>query len=45
LNIQKKWFATAEAIAHLIYLENKELVQREIRDGLIFFSTEGKRKL
>jgi glyoxylase-like metal-dependent hydrolase (beta-lactamase superfamily II) len=43
--VMQKWFATAEAIAHLIYLENKDLVQREIRDGLIFFSTEGKRKL
>ena len=43
--VMQKWFATAEAIAHLIYLENKELVQREIRDGLIFFSTDGKRKL
>jgi glyoxylase-like metal-dependent hydrolase (beta-lactamase superfamily II) len=43
--VMQKWFATAEAIAHLIYLENKDLVQREIRDGLIFFSTDGKRKL
>ena len=43
--VMQKWFATAEAIAHLIYLENKGLVQREIRDGLIFFSTDGKRKL
>ncbi len=43
--VMQKWFATAEAIAHLIYLENKGLVRREIRDGLIFFSTDGKRKL
>lgn len=43
--VMQKWFATAEAIAHLIYLENKDLVQRKIRDGLIFFSTDGKRKL
>jgi len=43
--VMQKWFATAEAIAHLIYLENKELVQRKVRDGLIFFSTDGKRKL
>jgi glyoxylase-like metal-dependent hydrolase (beta-lactamase superfamily II) len=43
--VMQKWFATAEAIAHLIYLENKGLVQRKIRDGLIFFLTDGKRKL
>jgi len=43
--VMQKWFATAEAIAHLIYLENKDLVQRKVRDGLIFFSTDGKRKL
>jgi glyoxylase-like metal-dependent hydrolase (beta-lactamase superfamily II) len=43
--VMQKWFATAEAIAHLIYLENKDLVQRKIRDGLIFFLTDGKRKL
>ena len=43
--VMQKWFATGEAIAHLLYLEHLNLVQREIRDGLIFFSTDGKRKL
>jgi glyoxylase-like metal-dependent hydrolase (beta-lactamase superfamily II) len=35
--IMQKWFATGEAIAHLIYLENLGLIRREIRDGLIYF--------
>jgi hypothetical protein len=43
--IMQKWFATGEAVAHLIYLERLGLVQREIRDGLIYFSSKGKRKL
>lgn len=43
--IMQKWFATGEAIAHLIYLEKLGLVQREIRDGLIYFSSKGKGNL
>jgi glyoxylase-like metal-dependent hydrolase (beta-lactamase superfamily II) len=43
--VMQKWFATAEAIAHLIYLEKKGLVQREIRNGLIFFFADGKGRL
>ena len=43
--VMQKWFATAEAIAHLIYLENKGLIQREVRDGLIYFLTDGKKRL
>lgn len=43
--VMQKWFATAETIAHLIYLENKSLVKREVRDGFIFYSTDGKKRL
>jgi hypothetical protein len=43
--VMQKWFATAEAISHLIYLENKGLVQRELKNGLIYFSSDGKEKL
>ena len=34
----QRWFATGEAIAHLKYLEERELVQREMSDQKIFFS-------
>jgi hypothetical protein len=43
--VMQKWFATAEAIAHLIYLENKGLIHREVKNGLIYFMTDGKKKL
>ena len=38
--VMQKWFATGEAIAHLRYLEDKEIIQREMRDGKIFYSAE-----
>ncbi|MEW6185060.1 MAG: MBL fold metallo-hydrolase, partial [Thermodesulfobacteriota bacterium] len=43
--VMQKWFATAEAISHLIYLENLNLIKREVRNGLIFFTSDGKKKL
>jgi hypothetical protein len=43
--VMQKWFATGEAIAHLLYLENLGLIQREIRNGLIYFSSRGREKL
>jgi glyoxylase-like metal-dependent hydrolase (beta-lactamase superfamily II) len=43
--VMQKWFATAEAISHLRYLENLGLVWREERNGLIFFASDGKRML
>ncbi|MBW2149949.1 MAG: MBL fold metallo-hydrolase, partial [Deltaproteobacteria bacterium] len=36
--VAQKWFATGEAIAHLKYLEEKGMVQREMRDHTIVFS-------
>jgi len=39
--IMQKWFATGEAIAHLIYLENLGLIKRVVRDGFIYFSSCG----
>ena len=38
--VMQKWFATGEAIAHLRYLEDKEIISREMRDGKIFYSAE-----
>lgn len=34
----QKWFATGEAIAHLMYLEEKGQVKREIKDQIYVFS-------
>ncbi|RJP21388.1 MAG: MBL fold metallo-hydrolase [Candidatus Abyssobacteria bacterium SURF_5] len=36
--VQQKWFATGEALAHLKYLEEKSLIQKEIRDTGTFYS-------
>jgi glyoxylase-like metal-dependent hydrolase (beta-lactamase superfamily II) len=43
--LMQKWFATGEAIAHLRYLEEKGLIEREERDGQIFYSTDGQQRL
>jgi glyoxylase-like metal-dependent hydrolase (beta-lactamase superfamily II) len=43
--VMQKWFATGEAIAHLRYLENKDCIRREMVDGKIFYTTDGKKKL
>ncbi|MEE9279693.1 MAG: MBL fold metallo-hydrolase [Myxococcota bacterium] len=43
--VMQKWFAVGEAIAHLRYLEGHGLVDREERDGQIFYSTDGGRRL
>ena len=40
LPAMQKWFATGEAIAHLRYLEDKNIIAREMRDGKIFYSAE-----
>lgn len=34
----QKWFATGEAIAHLVYLENEGRAKSEIKKGIIEFS-------
>lgn len=43
--IMQKWFATGEAIAHLRYLEGKGMVERDERDGQIFYSAESPARL
>jgi len=35
----QKWFATGEAIAHLRYLEEEGLVNREIEKNIVLFSS------
>jgi len=36
--IMQKWFATGEALAHLKYLEGKELIQVKVQNGKVLFS-------
>jgi glyoxylase-like metal-dependent hydrolase (beta-lactamase superfamily II) len=36
--VMQKWFATGEAIAHLRYLEEKGMVQKEVRENKILYS-------
>jgi len=43
--IMQRWFATGEAIAHLRYVEGKGLIQRELVDGQILYSSDGKSRL
>jgi glyoxylase-like metal-dependent hydrolase (beta-lactamase superfamily II) len=43
--IMQRWFATGEAIAHLRYVEGKGLIQRELVDGRILYSSDGKSRL
>jgi glyoxylase-like metal-dependent hydrolase (beta-lactamase superfamily II) len=43
--IMQRWFATGEAIAHLRYLEEKGLVERQIVDGQIHYSADGSTRL
>jgi hypothetical protein len=34
----QKWFATGEAIAHLKYLEEKGLIQKQIKEQRVVYS-------
>ncbi len=43
--LMQRWFATGEAIAHLRYLEGKELIQRQPVDGQILYSTDSGSRL
>jgi glyoxylase-like metal-dependent hydrolase (beta-lactamase superfamily II) len=43
--IMQRWFATGEAIAHLRYIEGKGMIQRELVDGQVFYSSDGKSRL
>jgi len=36
----QKWFATGEAISHLKYLEDKEMIRREIQNQKMLFSLD-----
>jgi glyoxylase-like metal-dependent hydrolase (beta-lactamase superfamily II) len=36
--VTQKWFATGEALAHLKYLEGKELIQGDVQKGRVLFS-------
>jgi len=43
--IMQRWFATGEAIAHLRYIERKGLIQRELVDGQVLYSSDGASRL
>jgi glyoxylase-like metal-dependent hydrolase (beta-lactamase superfamily II) len=43
--IMQRWFATGEAIAHLRYVERKGLIQRELVDGQVLYSSDGASRL
>jgi glyoxylase-like metal-dependent hydrolase (beta-lactamase superfamily II) len=43
--IMQRWFATGEAIAHLRYIERKGLIERELVDGQVLYSSNGKATL
>ena len=43
--IMQRWFATGETIAHLRYLEERDLVSRSDRSDTILYSTDGSRGL
>jgi glyoxylase-like metal-dependent hydrolase (beta-lactamase superfamily II) len=43
--IMQRWFATGEAIAHLRYVERKGLIQREMVDEQVLYSSDGKSRL
>ena len=43
--IMQRWFATGEAIAHLRYLEGKQLIRRELVGEQILYSSDGKSRL
>ncbi len=43
--LMQRWFATGEAIAHLIYIEGKGLAGKQIVDDLIVYSASGGQRL
>ncbi len=43
--IMQRWFATGEAIAHIRYVEQKGLIQREMSDGQVLYSSDGHARL
>jgi len=43
--IMQRWFATGEAIAHLRYVEGKGLIRRDVVDGQILYSSDGRSRL
>ncbi len=43
--LMQRWFATGETVAHLRYLEDKGLIQREQANPEILYSTDGENRL
>jgi len=43
--IMQRWFATGEAIAHLRYIEGKGMIERELVDGQVLYSSDGSSRL
>ncbi|MBW2091011.1 MAG: MBL fold metallo-hydrolase [Deltaproteobacteria bacterium] len=43
--VSQKWFATGEAIAHLVFLEGKGLIKHETLNGLDIYSANGTARL
>ena len=43
--VMQRWFATGEAIAHIRYVEGKGMIQRQLVDGQILYSSDGSSRL
>lgn len=43
--LMQRWFATGEAIAHLIYIEGKGLIRKQEVGDMIVYSTDGGQRL
>jgi len=41
----QRWIATGEAIAQLRYVEGKGLIRRDVVDGQILYSSDGRSRL
>ena len=43
--VMQKWFATGEALAHIRYLVERNLIQKEMKGNILYYSSDGKKKL
>ncbi len=43
--LMQRWFATGEAVAHIRYLEERGMVQRQTVEDRIVYSAEGTSRL
>jgi glyoxylase-like metal-dependent hydrolase (beta-lactamase superfamily II) len=43
--VMQKWFATGEALAHIRYLVERGLIQKELKNNILYYSTDGKNRL